>query len=115
VTIGEKPSVSCVDNQSEDTLMNKPMNTIAPALLFALAASPLAAQQQGQNAPDPSAQFMQELDTNRDGNVTLEEFMKPTQDGFREMDKNGDGLLTKPEVDAYAKEMQQRMQQQHQQ
>jgi Ca2+-binding EF-hand superfamily protein len=94
--------------------MNK-LNKIAPALLFALA-TPLAAQQQGQNVPDPSEQFMQELDTNRDGNVTLQEFMKPTEDGFREMDKNGDGLLTKPEVDAYAKEMQQRMQQQqHQQ
>ncbi len=93
--------------------MNKLMNTIAPALLFALA-TPLAAQQQGQTVPDPSEQFMQELDTNRDGNVTRQEFMKPTEDGFREMDKNGDGLLTKPEVDAYAKEMQQRMQQQPQ-
>jgi Ca2+-binding EF-hand superfamily protein len=90
------------------------MKMIFPVLLFAVT-TPLAAQQQGQTLPDPSEQFMMELDTDRDGNVTLEEFMKPTQNGFREMDKNGDGLLTKPEVDAYSKEMQQRMQQSYQQ
>ena len=90
------------------------MKMTIPVLLFAVT-TPLAAQQQEQTLPDPSERFMLELDTDRDGNVTLEEFMKPTQTGFREMDKNGDGLLTKPEVDAYSKEMQQRMQQSYEQ
>lgn len=89
------------------------MNKIAPVLLLAIA-TPLAAQQQQQNAPDPSERFMQELDTDRDGKVTLQEFMKPTEDGFREMDENGDGLLSKPEVDAYSKKVQQQYQQQQQ-
>jgi Ca2+-binding EF-hand superfamily protein len=59
--------------------------------------------------------FMQNLDTNKDGKVSKEEYLKPGEEQFRQIDKNGDGAITRDEADAYHKEMQQRMEQMRQQ
>ena len=89
------------------------MKSALPALLLA-AALPVAAQPQGANQPSPSQMFMQQMDENQDGKVTLEEFLKPHQEQFAYMDKNGDGAITADEADAFIQEMKQRMQQMQQ-
>lgn len=78
------------------------------------AALPVAAQQPGGEQASPSQMFMQQMDANQDGTVSLEEFQKPTNEQFKYMDKNGDGGVTSDEVDAFHQEMQQRMQQMQQ-
>ena len=90
------------------------MKPVIPALLLA-AAFPVAAQQPGSDMPSPSQMFMQQMDANQDGAVTLEEFQQPTNEQFKYMDKNGDGRVTADEAEAFHAEMQQRMQQQMQQ
>jgi len=80
--------------------------------LLPVAAAPLVAQPQGGNAPSPSEMFIQRMDTDHDGKVTLEEFQRPTNEQFKYMDKNGDGAVTADEADAFHQEMQQRMQMQ---
>ena len=90
------------------------MRPVITALLVA-AALPVFAQQQGGDMPSPSQMFMQQMDANQDGAVTLEEFQKPTNEQFKYMDKNGDGRVTGDEAEAFHQEMQQRMQQMQQQ
>ena len=87
------------------------MKSIITAVLL-VAAAPLAAQTQGGNMPSPSDMFMQQMDTDQDGKVSLEEFQRPTNEQFKYMDKNGDGAVTGDEVAAFHQEMQQRMQMQ---
>lgn len=86
------------------------MKPIVTALLLS-AAFPLMAQQQGANTPSPSEMFMQQMDANKDGQITLEEFQRPTNEQFKFMDKDGNGAVTAEEADAFHQQMQQRMQQ----
>ncbi len=51
----------------------------------------------GKDGGPPAGGFFAELDKNRDGKVTREEF--PNDLRFREMDGNGDGILTPEEVE----------------
>ena len=91
------------------------MKTLFPALLLAVSL-PVAAQQPGgAMGGSPSQMFMQQMDANQDGSVSLEEFQKPTNEQFKYIDKNGDGNLTADEVETFHQEIQQRMQQMQQQ
>ncbi len=44
--------------------------------------------------------MLKQLDANKDGTVTLDEFLKPKSDRFAELDKNGDGFLDAGELSA---------------
>jgi Ca2+-binding EF-hand superfamily protein len=79
------------------------------ALVFA---SPLALAQQGQMPamPDLEKMFFQQFDTNQDGVVSKQEFLKPTEAQFNHMDKDGNGALDRNEVKAFNEEMERRMQ-----
>jgi hypothetical protein len=44
-------------------------------------------------------------DTNGDGVVTKEEFLKQSEEAFKNLDTDGDGKITKAEVDAKRKKM----------
>lgn len=101
------------------------MKTIAPMLLLAFAA-PVAAQSQGggmpgygqqsgQARPDPAQMFIQQLDADKDGKVSLEEFLAPGKKQFAQIDKNGDGYITQDEAQAFQEEMRKRMEQMRQQ
>ena len=94
------------------------MKILITAALLAVAA-PLAAQTAGGKAQNPSDAFMGRFDANQDGKVTLEEFKTPQikmlEQQFTFMDKNTDGSVDNVEIDAFAKEMQQRMEQMRQQ
>jgi Ca2+-binding EF-hand superfamily protein len=91
------------------------MNKITLLTLIALS-SPLLAQQAPEGAPPSiSDAFMQQLDTDKDGKVTKAEFLKPQEAQFAHIDKNQDGSIDKTEIDAFAAEMHQHMQQLKQQ
>lgn len=88
------------------------MNKIVPVLLLTFA-MPLAAETQGKGPPDPAQMaqgFIQQLDADKDGKVSLQEFTKPSEQQFRQMDRSGDGFVTAEEAQAVAKDMQQRVQ-----
>ncbi|WP_295540537.1 EF-hand domain-containing protein [uncultured Thiohalocapsa sp.] len=60
--------------------------------------------------PDPGQTFVKNLDTDGDGQVSLEEFEQPTEDSFAAMDTNGDGIADAAEAAAYFEQMQTEMQ-----
>lgn len=75
------------------------------------------AQQPPAGAPQgsPIKMFITQLDGNKDGKISLEEFLMPQREQFKFMDKDGDGYITEAEFEAFAQEMRQKMQQQMQQ
>lgn len=60
--------------------------------------------------PDPGQTFVKNLDTDGDGQVSLEEFEQPTEESFAAMDTNGDGTADAAEAAAYFEQMQAEMQ-----
>lgn len=94
---------------------------------YFLAASMLAvslpmaayAQQQGmqsqQNMPDPGQMFLKQFDANKDGKVTMDEFLQPQvermKQGFMQMDANNDGVVTAEEASAYMNKQMEQMRQ----
>lgn len=92
-------------------------SVLLPALGLLALAGPSHAQQPPAQAPQgsPIKMFIIQLDINKDGKVSLEEFMMPQQEQFKFMDKDGDGYITEAEFEAFAQEMRQKMQQLQQQ
>ena len=60
--------------------------------------------------PDLEKVFFEQFDTNKDGVVSKEEFLKPSIDQFEHMDRDKNGSLDQAEVKAFNDEMKQRMQ-----
>lgn len=80
-------------------------------IILTLACAPAVAQQgQTPQMPDLETMFFQQFDTNQDGRVTREEFLKPTEAQFDHMDRDKNGSLDNAEVEAFNNEMKQRMQ-----
>lgn len=73
-----------------------------------LAFSGLALAQQPQ-MPDLEEIFFKQFDTDQDGRVSRQEFLRPTEAQFEHMDTNGDGAVDRPELRAFNDEMQRRM------
>ena len=66
----------------------------AIALLAALAfAPPLAAQDPGTGVPGMARQYMERVDTDGDGRVSLAEYQDWMGYAFAQMDRDGDGIL----------------------
>ncbi len=88
------------------------MKKVTTVLLLAFA-GPLLAQTapQGQGTPDPTEMFMKQADTNKDGKVSMDEFLMPMKQQFKYIDKNNDGSISREEAQAFNQQMQQRMQQ----
>ena len=76
------------------------------ALCF-LSAPSLAQQPQ---MPDLEEIFFKQFDANQDGQVSKEEFLKPTEAQFDHMDSDQNGALNQAEIKAFNEEMTQRMQ-----
>lgn len=83
------------------------MQRTLPLALVALGASlalssahaqPPGAAEQG--AGDPAAAFIEQLDTDGDGRVSLEEALAPQRARFAEVDTDGDGFITAEEASA---------------
>lgn len=89
------------------------MNRVIIALTF-LAAPALAQQPQMPQMPDLEEVFFKQFDSNQDGQVGKDEFLKPTEAQFDHMDTNKDGALDHAEVQAFNAEMQKRMQEMQQ-
>ncbi|MGB0722415.1 MAG: hypothetical protein ACPGU7_08455 [Gammaproteobacteria bacterium] len=83
------------------------------ALAAAMFAAPALAQQGGM--PNAQAMFIDKMDTDKDGKVSLDEFRAPGDKMFAAMDSNGDGMIDTAEAKAFHQQMMQRMQQMRQQ
>ena len=80
-------------------------------IALALFSSPLLAQQpQMPKMPDLEKLFFEQFDTDKDGQVSKAEFLKPTEAQFNFMDRDKNGALDQAEVKAFNDEMKQRMQ-----
>ena len=83
-------------------------------IAIALFSAPVLAQQppmqQMPQMPDLEKIFFEQFDTNKDGLVSKEEFLKPTVEQFNHMDRDKNGSLDQAEVKAFNDEMKQRMQ-----
>lgn len=80
-------------------------------IILTFACTPAFAQQgQMPQMPDLETVFFQQFDANGDGQVTREEFLKPTEAQFDHMDRDKNGALDTAEVRAFNDEMKQRMQ-----
>ena len=91
------------------------MKSILVSTIALLAISAPLAAQQPQGQMSHGKMFLQQLDEDKNGSVSEQEFLKPQQMQFKHMDKDGDGTVTEAEADAFAKEMQQHMQKMRQQ
>jgi Ca2+-binding EF-hand superfamily protein len=78
--------------------------------LTLLSAPVLAQQQPMPQMPNLEELFFKQFDTDQDGQVSRQEFLKPTEAQFDHMDRNKDGVLDKSEVKAFNDEMKQRVQ-----
>ncbi len=78
--------------------------------LTLLSAPVLAQQQPMPQMPNLEELFFKQFDTDQDGQVSKQEFLKPTEAQFDHMDRNKDGMLDKAEVKAFNDEMKQRVQ-----
>ena len=86
------------------------MKLILPAALFLALTVPALAQMDGPPPPDSdhmhmhhdmADRFMREYDLNHDGTVTRAEYDQVNAERFRQIDTNGDGVLTMDEVNAF--------------
>jgi len=60
----------------------------------------------------PGQTFVDNLDTNNDGQVDKAEFEQPTVEAFQRMDTDGNGFATPDEASAYFAQMKQQMEEQ---
>jgi len=83
-------------------------------IVLALFSGPVLAQQPPMQLmpqmPDLEKLFFEQFDTNKDGVVSKDEFLKPTVAQFDHMDRDKNGALDSAEVKAFNDEMKQRMQ-----
>ncbi len=86
------------------------------ATAFLLLPSALFAQAPGAMNPGAMGEAMiSQADANKDGKVSMAEFMKPGEAQFKAMDANGDGYIDRSEAKKFAQDMHNRMQQMRQQ
>jgi len=70
----------------------------------------IAGAQSAESRPaSMSDAFMLQLDSNKDGKVTKEEFFAPHEKQFANMDSNKDGAIDKTEIQAVEKQWRERM------
>ena len=79
-------------------------------IALTLVGAPAIAQQPPQQMPDLDVMFFEQFDTDKNGQVTKAEFMKPTEAQFDHMDRDNNGQLDQAEVKAFNDEIKQRMQ-----
>ena len=84
---------------------------LATFIVIALFPLGVLAQNPPAKMPDMGDLFLQQMDGNGDGKVTMEEFSKPVEMKFRAMDYDHDGVITADEARKFARMMMQRMQQ----
>jgi Ca2+-binding EF-hand superfamily protein len=73
------------------------------AIALALGAGAYAQTGPGSKSPGERfrTQFMERLDTNKDGKITKDEYAAARTAEFKAADKNGDGFISKEEFAAY--------------
>lgn len=91
------------------------MKSLVITSLLALIVSAPAMAQPGDQPMAPEKRFIQQLDTDKSGSVSLEEFLVPQQKKFQFIDTNKDGAISEQEAANFIRELKKRMQQMKQQ
>ncbi len=85
------------------------MKTLVATGLALLISLPALAEPGQPMAPEKI--FVQQLDTDKSGGVSLEEFLAPQKKKFQYIDANKDGAISEQEAANFFRELQKRMQQ----
>ena len=83
-------------------MKNLMKSALLAATTFGLAATLSASAQEGPERPDRGERMVEKLDTNGDGNITKAEVDAHKAGRFAEADANGDGSVTAAELSAFA-------------
>jgi len=83
--------------------------TLLSSFIFLLPAIAIAQPAAGKPQSMSDA-FMMQLDSNKDGKVSQEEFIAPHKKQFAAMDSNGDGAIDQAEIQALEKRVREQMQ-----
>ena len=78
---------------------------LSAAALLLVTGTALAQPPQG----NPADMFMKQFDTDGNGGVSLQEFLKPQEVQFQHMDKDGNGEISKAEAEDFIKQMREHM------
>lgn len=83
---------------------------VVTSLLVALLSTPLFAQENGKtNKEHHYKEWASELDTNGDGKISKEEYLKAAEERFNKMDKGGDGFIDEKDQQSMKEKMKERM------
>lgn len=85
------------------------MKKTLPLFILLLLPMMAGAQPAASKPASMSDAFMLQLDSNKDGKVTKEEFFAPHEKQFANMDSNNDGAVDKAEIEAVEKQWRERM------
>lgn len=80
--------------------MKKIQTALFLAAAMVLACGTHATAQQSYTSGQAAAAHFQELDTNKDGKISLQEYQANTEQRFNKADTNRDGFLTQEELQA---------------
>jgi hypothetical protein len=96
--------------------MTSTKTLVLGAIMAAALIVPAAARAENTTAPVSTAKetmkmkpSFEEADTNKDGSISLQEFLARHEAKFKEIDTNSDGKLTKEEFQAYGESMKKMM------
>ncbi|MFP4062174.1 MAG: EF-hand domain-containing protein [Halochromatium sp.] len=78
--------------------MQRATSILALAIAGTFAASSALAQEDAPAEPKPAEAFIQQLDTDGDGKVSLDEALAPQKPRFAETDADGDGFISVEEA-----------------
>ena len=78
---------------------------VSYVLAAALLAAPTVAMADDHKGKDHKAKHLEKVDTNKDGKISLDEFLAQKKEHFTKVDVDADGFLTKEEMKAAHQKM----------
>ncbi|MGB4058187.1 MAG: hypothetical protein WBK77_08910 [Alphaproteobacteria bacterium] len=84
-------------------------NTLMLTAAIFVMSAPFAFAEEGAGGPHKGMGMMEKLDADKDNEISKEEFMKFQEERFAEIDKDANGKISKPELEAKQSEWKEKM------